>query len=174
MKQKRKRDHMAWRLDFVTALTVEECRDYLERESLEGSWYLQQAYVGETGRFSVKRQFTFLRLWRPFYQDVELQFRGKLQAVEGSTRVRGRLTHDSHEYLYQAQATLAIAVCLLLICLLASVLSGLSPGGFLALLLVGGVVLAIFGWNWYMVQRRSQELVTWIQEQLHVLEPGER
>jgi hypothetical protein len=91
-KHKTKRDLR--RVDFVTAYTVEECRDYLTQKDLVRSDYTQTAHVGESGYFTVERDVEWG--FPPRYGAAfKILLRGQLDRTEFGTRAYGAITRET-------------------------------------------------------------------------------
>jgi hypothetical protein len=160
-KNKRK-DETGFALDFVTALTVEECRDYLEHEDLEGSDYTQRASLSKNGYLSIERE----ALPFPSRNPDLIKFEGWLKPVAGGTHVQGAITERTRAMILpQIQYVFTL---LLAVLWGGPILLGVSADLW-PLLLVFSLPLLLFGWRQWIIKRRVHHLIDWIRDQLYTL-----
>jgi hypothetical protein len=165
MKRKRKIKAARYSVDFVTALTADECRDYLLVKDLEGSSYTQQAYVGETGYFSVERTVTLIAISRR-EQLVSVQFRGHLDPVTNGTRVFGAITQETRQTISGYRRWLYLAAVSSLGLWLFTMLTQPIPAVLFMLVVLGLVVTLLFS-SYHAIEHEANLLITWIKNQLH-------
>jgi hypothetical protein len=170
MKSKHKAKRDLYSVDFVTALTVDECRDYLTQKDLEGSDYSQQAYVGESGYFSVEREVKWG--FPPRYGIVfAIQFRGRLDPTGYGTRVHGAITKETLNRLQVGKWGLWLLTAFIL--MFALVVAREPLRLFCAVWLLFALILGLFLSYWYVAYTRTNALVDWVRDQLYVLPPDE-
>jgi hypothetical protein len=161
MKPKRKTKRDLFRVDFVTAYTVDECRD-----RLVSSGDAQSAHLSDTGAFSVEEDVE----WRfpPHYKTgFKIEFRGQLDPTGYGTRVHGAITPQTLTRLNVSKWLMWIFTGIPLLFALVVVEEPLDTMCFvwLALVLIVGVLFAY----WHSAYTHTVALTDWIHDLLHVL-----
>jgi hypothetical protein len=170
MKPKHKTKRDLYSVDFVTALTVDECRDALTQKDLEGSDYSQRAHVGESGTFSVERDVKWG--FPPRYgMAFTIQFRGQLGPTDYGTRVHGAITKETLNRLQIGKWGLWVLTAFTLV--LALVVAEEPLELFCTVWLLFALILCVFLSYWYVAYTRTNVLVDWVRDQLYVLPPDE-
>jgi hypothetical protein len=167
-KPKRKRDHINWRLDFVTALTVDECRERLERATARLAPDWQRIYLGDDNSFIIERLVTRGVQGTDYEGAVEIRFKGTLEQVATGTRVRGTITEDTYERLMTAKWLVGVLAVIALTMLgIAAIVTGTWE-----ILIVAVVVFGLFvagvTWDWNRTKWYPVQLMNWIRQQLFV------
>lgn len=142
-------------VDFVTALTVEECEQRLRCcDEVLG----QQVTLGEDGSFSVRRSLG---------ERGDVRFWGTLQATERGTWVWGTI-FQKRQGRWHIQPWLAsFAVVVLVLMALDALRRGANQVALTWAIVL--ILLALLGgWRWYRRYRHGLRLVAWIYEVLYV------
>jgi hypothetical protein len=167
-KQKKKRGQPAFILDFITALTVNECREALEDKSGRRLLAWEQVYVSENTPFSVALPITVLSLKS---QSVKVLFVGHLDTTGGGTRVHGEIDGESRQRLAAFQwEFLLISLALVFAGLLA--VSSRGWGALAVIVLAAALIPGAAYQRWKILEEHTYDLVDWVRDQLYFL-PGE-
>jgi hypothetical protein len=161
MKPKHKTKRDLFRVDFVTAYTVEECRDHLVN-----SGEAQTALVSDTGGFTVERDVEWG--FPPRYGTAfNILFRGQLTPTDYGTHVQGEITRETFTRLNVSKWIMWIFTAFTLLFLVVVVEEPLDPMciTWLVFVLIAGVLFSY----WYVAYTRTIALIDWIHDQLHVL-----
>ena len=161
MKPKHKIKRDLFRADFVTAYTVEECR-----ERLVDSGDTQTVHVSDTGAFSVERDVEWG--FPPRYGTAfNILFRGHLTPTDYGTHVQGEITRQTFSRLNASKWIMWIFTTFTLVFALVVVEEPLDPMciTWLVFVLIAGVLFSY----WYVAYTRAIALTDWIHDQLHVL-----
>jgi hypothetical protein len=163
-RDKTKRD--LFRVDFLTAYTVEQCRDILQRETVRMAPDWQRIFLRDDDSFVIERLVTLPLLLRVEGENgIEVRFRGTLDAVEKGTRVHGTIMPDTLERYRQARLVMDIGGVLAAITGAIIILIE----AWLVLLALGLITLPLWAfmtWRWREIRWYPLELTHWIRHQL--------
>jgi hypothetical protein len=165
MKPKRKTKHDLFRVDFVTAYTVEECRDILQRETARTAPDWQRIFLHDDS-FIIERLATLPLLLRAEGENgIEVRFKGIFDPVDNGTRVHGAIMPDTLDRYRQAHLAMNIGGVLAAII---AVILGLIQA-WPILLVLGLITLPLWAfmtWRWREIRWYPLELTHWIRHQL--------
>ena len=161
MKPKRKTKRDLFRVDFVTAYTIEECRDHLVN-----SGEAQTVHVGERGDFTVERDVEWG--FPPRYGTAfKILFRGHLTPTDYGTHVQGEITRQTLTNLNVSKWLMWIFTAFTLLFVLVVVEEPLDPMCITWLLFV--LIVGLLFAYWYTAYTHTVALTDWIHDLLHVL-----
>jgi hypothetical protein len=161
MKPKHKTKRDLFRVDFVTAYTVEECRARLVNAA-----YAHTARVSDTGTFTVERDVEWG--FPPRYGNAfKILFSGHLDPTDYGTHVQGEITPETFTRLNVSRWLMWIFTAFTLVFALVVVEEPLDPMciTWLAFVLFAGVLFSY----WYVAYTRTVALTDWVHDLLHVL-----
>lgn len=161
MKLKHNTKHDLHSLDFVTPLTIEECRAILERETTR-----QRVSLRDNNTFVIERLVALPELLQTDSESaIEVRFKGALEAVENGTRVRGAVTPGTYkQYAEERTGMISLSV---LTAIMGAVAVALGAWEIAPILLV--VIAVMWGfmiWRWREVRHYPAEVVSWLEQQL--------
>jgi hypothetical protein len=151
-------------LDFVTALTVEECRAYLRQPSpIDGQSVLLQDDDG----------FAIRRVMRDANVQIEVRFWGTLQPVERGTWVWGTVVRDTGEK-GRVQTYVPVLAVIAALFLIAEFVLRADAGmiAFWALALAALCCWIVIVWR--RRHRHALSVMNWVLETLYVPPEHER
>lgn len=149
-------------VDFVTALSVAECQEYLRRHAETSG---QRLHLQDDGSFALRRT-------AGVDPPVTIAFWGTLEPVPRGTWVWGTVIETGARRAGRWGYALGALSVLLAVIALEALLRGVWPVMLLALtlLLAGGLLAARL---WWMRHRHAMQMVNWVVEVLYVAPPRE-
>jgi hypothetical protein len=161
MKPKHKTKRDLFRVDFVTAYTVEECCDRLANAD-----YTPTVRVNDSGAFTIEQDLEWQ--FPPRYKTgFKIEFSGQLDPTGYGTRVHGAITPQTLTRLNVSKWLMWIFTGIPLLFAVVVVEEPLDSMCFvwLAFVLIVGVLFAY----WYTAYTHTVALTEWIHDQLYVL-----
>ena len=149
-------------VDFVTALTIDECRECLVHCNPVADYYVS---LQDDNSFSVQRVI-------PGDKPREVRFWGTLQPVERGTWVWGTIIETTEADRRKPTFVLVFAVAILLALVIEALLRNAAQEAliFAGVLLVLGIVV---GQLWRRRHRHGLQVANWVYETLF-MSPGRR
>ncbi len=147
-------------VDFVTAMSVEECQECLQRSAAESG---QRVSLLDDGSFALRRTAG----------DGESQavaFWGTLEAVARGTWVWGTVVETGASRAGRWVYAMAFVALLLLLAALESVLRGAWGTALMWLAVVAGIGL-LAARLWWHRHRHAMQVVNWVYDTLYVPAP---